>query len=361
MHTPGKTLCRVLSPLFLAPLLLLAPSCGGGSNPAPAPPPIPAKDFTPNLPKFAMQPLLDDLAYLASPALAGRRVGSPGNAAARAYLENRFQALGLSDFGAGYAQAFSHVPSQASGTNVVGYLTGSESPNSAILISAHFDHIGSRNGLVCPGADDNASGTAAVLQLAAYFKTHPPTHTLIFALFDGEEQGLWGSEAFASQPPIPLSQIELVFNLDMIAQGTGGRIFVGGTSLGSYPEATNTFLRNTVIQGFSASKVEVRPDFETYDAYSDQQPFRARGVPFLFFSVGDDDPNYHTPADTYESIPKVFYWAAVEAILDTLLRLDATPSLPTLIPRPEARELEPFSVKWNPHPWKLAVVPLQGN
>jgi len=349
--------------LFVSGCLLLVPACGGGSNPAqtPAPPPIPIQDFTPTTPRLEKQPLLDDLAFLASPTLAGRRVGSAGNAAAWAYLESRFQALGLSYFGTGYAQAFSHVPSQASGTNVVGYLTGSENPNSAILISAHFDHIGSRNGLVCPGADDNASGTAAVLQLAAYFKTHPPTHTLIFALFDGEEQGLWGSEAFASQPPIPLSQIELVFNLDMIAQGTGGRIFVGGTSLRSYPTATNAFLRNTVIQGFSTSKVAVIPDFETYDAYSDQQPFRVRGVPFLFFSVGDDDPNYHTPADTYESIPKVFYWAAVEAILDTLLRLDATPSLPTLIPRPEAHELKPFSVRWNPHPWKSAVVPLLEN
>ena len=357
MHTPGKTLRRVLSPLFLAPLLLLVPSCGGGSNPAPAPPPIPAKDFTPSLPRLAMQPLLDDLAYLASPALAGRRVGSPGNAAARAYLENRFQALGLSYFGTGYAQAFSHAPSQASGTNVVGYLPGSQSPNSAILISAHFDHIGSRNGLVCPGADDNASGTAAVLQLAAYFKAHPPSHTMIFALFDGEEQGLWGSEAFASQPPIPLSQIELVFNLDMIAQGTGGRIFVGGTSLPDYPTSINSFLRATVVQGFSSSKVAVVPDFEKYVAQSDQYPFSERGVPFLFFCVGDDSLYYHNPKDTFESIPKVFYWAAVEAILDTLLRLDATPSLPALIPRPEARELKPFSVKWNPHPWKPGTTP----
>jgi len=347
---------------FACGFLLLVPACGGGSNPAPAPPPNPTtQDFTPTSPRLAMQPLLDDLGYLASPTLAGRRVDSVGNATARTYLENRFQTLGLSYYGTGYAQTFSDPPSQASGTNVVGYLSGSETPGSVILISAHFDHIGSRNGLVCPGADDNASGTAAVLQLAAYFKAHPPAHTLIFALFDGEEQGLWGSEAFASQPPIPLSQIKLVYNLDMIAQGTMGRIFVGGTSLGSYPAATNAFLRNTVIQGFSTSKVEVRPDFETYDAYSDQQPFRVRGVPFLFFSVGDDDPYYHTPADTYESIPKVFYWAAVEAILDTLLRLDATPSLPTLIPRPEARELKPFSVKWNPHPWKSAVVPLQGN
>jgi len=365
MHAPPSLSGLLRNLLFAGGCLLLVPACGGGSNPAPAPGPTPppntTPDFTPTAPRLSKQPLLDDLAYIASPALAGRRVGSSGNATARTFIENRFTELGLSYYGSGYAQAFSDTNSLAFGTNVVGYLPGSQNPNSAILVSAHFDHIGSRNGSICPGADDNASGTAAVLQLAAYFKVHPPAHTLIFALFDGEEQGLWGSEAFAAKPPIPLAQIELVYNLDMIAQGTKGRIFVGGTSLGTYPTTTNTFLRTTVNQGFSSSKVAVIPDFETYDEYSDQQPFRQRGVPFLFFCVGDDSPYYHTPKDTFESIPKVFYWATVEAILDTLLRLDATSSLPTLIPRPEARELKPFSVKWNPHPWKQAEVPLQGN
>lgn len=349
--------------LFTGGCLLMVAACGGGSNPAPGPTPPPetTPDFTPIAPRLSKQPLLDDLAYIASPALAGRRVGSPGNATTRTFIENRFQTLGLSYYGSGYAQAFSDPISYAYGTNMVGYLPGSQNPNSAILISAHFDHIGSRNGSICPGADDNASGTAAVLQLAAYFKDHPPAHTLIFALFDGEERGLWGSEAFAANPPIPLAQIELVYNLDMIAQGTKGRIFVGGTSLSDYPTSTNTFLRTTLMQGFSGSKVTVVPDFEKYIAQSDQYPFSERGVPFLFFCVGDDSPYYHTPKDTFESIPKVFYWATVEAILETLLRLDATPNLPALIPRPKARELKPFSVKWNPHPWKSAEVPLLGN
>lgn len=362
MYAPPSLSRLLRNLLFAGGCLLLVPACGGGSKPAPAPPPTPTtQDFTPTAPRLSKQPLLDDLAYIASPALAGRLVGSVGNATTRTFIEDRFKALGLSYYGTGYAQAFSDTNSRAFGTNMVGYLPGSQHPNSAILVSAHFDHIGSRNGSICPGADDNASGTAAVLQLAAYFKAHPPAHTLIFALFDGEEQGLWGSEAFAAHPPIPLSQIELVYNLDMIAMGTRGRIFVGGTSLNTYPTSTNTFLRTTVNQGFSTSKVAVETDYEKYDAYSDQQPFRQRGVPFLFFCVGDDSPYYHTPQDTYESIPKVFYWATVEAILDTLLRLDATPSLPALIPRPEARELKPFSVKWNPHPWKSAEAPIQGN
>ncbi len=365
MHAPPSLSRLLRNMLFAGGCLLLVPACGGGSDPAPAPgpttPPNPPQDFTPTSPRLTMQPLLDDLAYIASPDRKGRLVGSEGNAQARTFIQNRFQALGLSYYGTSYAQSFSDTTSRASGTNLVGYLTGSQHPNSAILISAHFDHIGSRNGSVCPGADDNASGTAAVLQLAAYFKAHPPAHTLIFALFDGEEQGLWGSEAFASQPPIPLAQIDLVYNLDMIAMGTQGRIFVGGTSLSAYPATTNTFLRTTLIQGFGSSKVKVVPDFETYDAQSDQHPFRLRGVPFLFFCVGDDSPYYHTPKDTFESIPKVFYWATVEAILDTLLRLDATPSLPALIPRPEAREIKPFSVKWNAHAWKSPGVSLREN
>lgn len=344
---------RNICPLGFAVALLFLACSGGGNDASHAPTTMVLTDFTPANPRMTQQPLLDDLQYISSPSFEGRLVGSVGNATARTYIVNRFQTLGLAYYESGYAQAFTGNDG-AYGTNVVGYLTGGTYPSSAILVSAHYDHIGYRNGIVCPGADDNASGIAAVLQLAAYFQAHPPAHTLIFVLFDGEESGLWGSEAFSSNPPAPisLSNIELVFNLDMIAQGTQGRIFVGGTGLGTYPANTNDFLRNTVVQGFAETKIQAVTDYEGYDANSDQYPFYQRGVPFLFFCVMKDDPYYHTPNDTYESIPKIFYWATLEACLDTLLRLDATASLPTVIARPVAHEIKPFSVKWNPHPWR---------
>ncbi len=330
--------------ILLLPALLLC-ACGGGSSPAAVTAiisPVPV-DFTPTLARLGQQPLLDDLKALSAPELGGRKLGSAGNETARTMLEQRFTTLGLSQFGTSFRQAFTSL--RGNGINVVGYLPGAQFPTEYILLTAHFDHIGIRNNQVMCGADDNASGTAAVLHLAEYLKNHPPARTVVFCLFDGEEAGLLGSEAFASAPPAPitLAKIKVVLNLDMIAQGTQGRIFVGGTSF-------TASLKPHLLSGFATSKVLVVPDFEKYDAQSDQGPFLDRGVPFLFFCVGDDDPYYHTVNDTYDRIPKVFYWATVEAILETFLRLDAQTSLSiSLAP---IREIAPFSVRWSPDLWQ---------
>lgn len=343
---PSPHLPRCLKPalLLLLPVLLLLACGGGDSSSAPAPvPPVPTPDYTPAHPRLVSQPLLDDLRTLSDPALGGRKRGSAGNERARAMIEQRFTGLGLATFGSGFRQAFTSP--YGGGINVVGYLPGALHPERCILLTAHFDHIGSRNGQIVCGADDNASGTAAVLQLASYLKTHPPARTVVFCLFDGEEDGLLGSEAFASALPAPLTlaRLDVVMNLDMIAQGTRGRIFVGGTT-------GNAALKPHLLEGFATSRVQVVPDFETYDAYSDQSPFQARGVPFLFFCVGDDDPFYHTAQDTFARIPQVFYWATTEAILETFLKLDALADLPQAAP--PARRLQPFEVRWNPHPWR---------
>lgn len=330
---------------LVLPLLLLLAACGGGSSPAPVAPPPPAvTDFTPASPRLDKQALLDDFKALCDPALGGRRMGSSGNETARAMIEQRFTALGLKQFGTSYRQPFSSR--SGTGINVIGYLEGTQLPNEFVLFSAHFDHIGTKNGQVVAGADDNASGTAAVLRLADYLKKHPPARSVAFCLFDGEELGLYGSEAFAAAPPAPitLSKIKVVINLDMIAQGTQGRIFVGGTT-------ATASLKPTLLEGFATSKVKVVPDFEKYNAYSDQSPFLDRGVAFLFFCVGDDDPYYHTVYDTYDRIPHVFYWATVEAVLDTFLKLDARTSLP-IAPQP-IRDIEAFSVRRDPNLWGL--------
>lgn len=344
-------------PILLAGLLA---ACGGGSDGTSAPPPPPPGpvDFTPAAPRLAKAPLIADLQAISAPDKGGRRMGSTGNAAVRAMLVERFQSLGLQAFGSSFERPF--TSRYGDGVNVVGYLTGTQHPTKAILLSAHFDHIGTKNGQVVCGADDNASGTAAVLALAAYLKAHPPAHTVIFGLFDGEELGLLGAEAFATNLPASwtLQDLVLVQNLDMIAQGTQGRIFVGGTSV-SGTTNTQSFLRTAVTGAFSASKVKVVPDYERYNNQSDQGPFKDRGVPFLFFCVGDDDPYYHTVNDTFERIPQNFYWAVVEGALETFLRLDAQAALPTLIERPVARPIAPFEVRWKVHPWSRRALELE--
>lgn len=337
---------RSLRTLCALGFLWVLNGCGGSTSatPPPPPPPPPAVDFTPASPRMVKQPLMDDLKAIASPELEGRKLGSVGNAKARALIVQRFQNLGLTALNGGLEQPFTWQGHP--GVNVVGTLPGTSNSGRRILLTAHYDHIGSSNGGICPGADDNGSGTAALLQLAEWLKAHPPAHTVVFCLFDGEEAGLYGSRAFVATPPFPLASIDVVLNLDMIAQGTQGRIFVGGTS---YTAALKPYL----LAGFSSSKVKVVPDFETYDAYSDQYPFWRAGIPFLFFCVGDDDPFYHTPADTFESIPQVFYWATLEAILDTFLRLDALNNLAQIVPHVQARATRSQAHAVEPHPWRL--------
>ncbi len=330
----------------LLPLLLgLALGCGsGGGGPEPAPDPTPAAvDFTPAQPRLAQAPLLADLQFLADPAQEGRKIGTAGNARARAFLAQRFADLGLAPLGGGFAQPFSWRG--ATGVNVVGQLAGTRHPGRIILVSAHYDHVGIRNGAIHPGADDNASGSAALLQLAGWLKAHPPAHTVLFCLFDGEESGLFGSQAFVAAPPVALADIAVVLNLDMIAQGTQGRIFVGGTRF-------TAALKPHLAAAYAASKVKVVPDFEVYDAQSDQYPFMQRGIPFLFFCVGDDDPWYHTPEDRFERIPALFYWASTEAILETFLRLDALDTLPLLAPRAPAQAASTEQRALRPRPWR---------
>jgi hypothetical protein len=332
----------ILAALVLA---LLPGACGGrGTTPQSDPPP-PAVDFAPANPRLASASLLSDLQYLCDPAREGRKLGSSGNAQARGFLAQRFAQLGLEPLGSTYEWPFTWR--NTAGVNVVGRLAGTRHPQRTILISAHFDHVGIRNGNVYPGADDNASGSAALLQLAGWLKAHPPAHTVLFCLFDGEEAGLYGSQAFVAAPPVPLADIMVVLNLDMIAQGTKGRIFVGGTSY-------TASLKPHLLAAYAGSKVAVVPDFEIYDAQSDQYPFMQKGIPFLFFCVGDDDPWYHTPSDRFELIPKTFYWASTEAILETFLELDGLDSLPQLLPHapeqpaiPGERALRPRLWKWS--------------
>ena len=335
-----------LTSLLALAFVLVLEGCGGSdSAPQPAANPSTLVDYTPANPRLAQLPLMDDLRGLSAPDMEGRKLGSVGNAKARALIVARFQQLGLSSYGGSFEQAVLWRNNLC--TNVVGYLPGTTNPGRTILFTAHYDHLGIRNEQIFPGADDNASGSAALLQLATWLKAHPPAHTVVFCLFDGEEAGLYGSQAFVAAPPaaLPLASIDVVLNLDMIAQGTQGRIFVGGTRY-------TTALKPYLLAAFSVSKVRVIPDFESYDNASDQYPFMQRGIPFLLFCVGDDDPYYHTPQDTFASIPQVFYWAAVEAILDTFLRLDVVTDLPLLLPHApsNSRGLEQRAL--DPHPWR---------
>src|SRR5262249_20009595 len=136
--------------------------------------------------------LLHDLQVLSLDAMQGREVDTEGGRKAREYVLARFKASGLMPFGGSFEMPFTFPAGGRRGggirhgVNLVGRLDGRRPGGPFIVVSAHYDHVGVKNGEIYNGADDNASGTAALLALAAYFHSHPTDHPLIFAAFDGE-------------------------------------------------------------------------------------------------------------------------------------------------------------------------------
>ena len=186
--------------------------------------------------------------------------------------------------------------------NVVGYLAG-ESPE-YIILGAHYDHLGlggqfsmapAMTGTVHPGADDNASGTAGVLELARYFTAAgvKPKRGILFMTFAGEELGLLGSEYYAGHPLLPLNQAVAMLNMDMIGRVRDDKLYIGGA-------ATGTTFRSDLDD--LVSKTSFRVDYsDSGYGSSDHTSFTAKQVPVLFFFSGLHG-DYHKPSDTWDKI-----------------------------------------------------------
>lgn len=181
--------------------------------------------------------------------------------------------------------------------DVVGVLPGTEVPDSVIIIGGHYDHLGQMGDAVLfPGAHDNASGTATVLDMAQYFKENPLRYTIYFVLFSGEEAGLMGSFAFVDNPPIDLSKVKFMLNLDLLCGGEDGFTVVNSDG----PGADKFFQSITALNEKYHFVTAVKPRKNA--ANSDHYPFVAKGVPAVFIYVmGGKTGGYHQPDDTSEN------------------------------------------------------------
>lgn len=283
--------------------------------------------------------LFDDVRLLSSTEYGGRKTGSDGNRKAQAFLAARFAALGLKPFAGSYAQPFSFTHKSIKGlltpgtpyetaypaaVNMVGYVAGSAQPDVYLVISAHYDHLGIKDGKLYPGADDNASGVAAMLAIAQWFKDHPPLHSVVFAAFDGEELGLQGAKAFVARLPFPRAQLALNLNLDMVSHNDQNEIFVAGTSYtpSLKPLVEAAAARSTVHVKLGHDRPPlVAGSVEDWTGSSDHGPFHDAGVPFLYFGV-EDHPDYHAPSDTFERINRPFFARVASLLADTADLLD---------------------------------------
>jgi hypothetical protein len=264
---------------------------------------------------------------LSSDALEGRATGSQGNEAARDFVLKRFETLDLRQFGDTYVQPFPSVSedggTQVSGVNVVGWIAGQtpgEGP--AIVITAHYDHLGVVAEKIYNGADDNASGVAALIAVAQYFALNAPTHDMIFAAVDAEEIGHLGSRAFVGTPPVPLERIALNINYDMVSRSTAGELYVAGTF-------HTPLLKPLVVAVAAQAPVRVlighddpaKGEADDWTLQSDHAAFHDAGIPFLYFGV-EDHPGYHQPSDDYSEITPDFFARAGDTLVIAAMAAD---------------------------------------
>jgi Zn-dependent M28 family amino/carboxypeptidase len=276
--------------------------------------------------------LARDISVLAADSMEGRGTGTPGGARARAYLLRRFAEIGLRPLSGGYELPFD-IRSGNNGTarrgvNLVGQVRGSALPETWIVVSAHYDHLGVRNGTVYNGADDNASGVAGLLALAQWAVENPPQHSILFVAFDAEELGLRGASAFVDAPPVARDAIAINVNMDMIGRNVAGELYVAGTA--HYPPLAPLVDSIAVDAPVRLLRGHDRPGSNPSDDWtdaSDHGPFHRVGIPFLYFGE-EDHPDYHRATDDSERIQAAFHANAVETVRRTIEALDrALPGL----------------------------------
>jgi len=281
--------------------------------------------------------LLRDLRRLSADDMEGRRVGTPGGARARALLLQRFLEVGLRPFAGTFEQPFGGGGGVA-GVNLVGHLPGRLRPDRYIVVSAHYDHLGVRNGAVFNGANDNASGAAALAVLAAHFVKHRPATSMMFVAFDAEEVGLAGSRAFVRTPPVPQGAILIILNLDMIGRDPSNTLYVSGVrrqpALRPIIERAAALVPVNLRMGYDDPAAGLAGD---WTRQSDQWAFLEAGIPALYFGVEDFALQHHVD-DDFETMTLDFYVRAVESIgrvielfdeeVPLLLRLRPSGALP---------------------------------
>jgi Zn-dependent M28 family amino/carboxypeptidase len=273
--------------------------------------------------------LLLDLKTLSADDMEGRQPGTPGGAKARAYVLERFKASGIQPFGASYEVPFVFTAGRGAaaaareGVNVVGRIDGARTPRRYIVITAHFDHVGVRNGVVFNGADDNASGTAALFAVAKYFSARKPSNSLIFSAFDAEESGLRGARAFVAAPPVEASALAVNLNMDMIGRDPDNLLYVVGTY-------TQPFLKPFIERIAAKAPVKLvmghddptKKDVEDWTGDSDHKAFCDAKIPCLYFGV-EDFANHHKATDDYATMTHDFYVRAVETMVRAVEEFDA--------------------------------------
>ena len=207
-------------------------------------------------------------------------------------------------------------------SNVVGIIEGTDKKDEYIFLTGHYDHLGMRNGKIYYGADDDGSGTVAVINMAEAFmkaakEGYRPRRTIVFMTVSGEEKGLWGSEYYSDHPFYPLDKTSVNLNTDMVGRIDTERktadslnyvYVIGHDKLSSELPIINEGVNNKYTQLVLDYKFDDPADPNRIYFRSDHYNFARKGVPILFFYDGMLKSDYHQPGDTVDKI----YWDLYE-------------------------------------------------
>lgn len=262
------------------------------------------------------------LYIVAGDEMEGRDTGTEGQKKAGKYLIDQYKKNGISHPPVA-ADWYQKVPSEymkrgfspklPDSENIWAFIKGSEKPDEILVISAHYDHVGMKNGEIFNGADDDGSGTVALLEIAQAFKTaqkkgHGPKRSILFLHVTGEEHGLHGSRYYSDNPLYPLENTVANINIDMIGRrdtlhpNTNNYIYVIGSDrlsseLHDINEAMNAKYANMELD----YKYNDRNDPERIYYRSDHYNFAKKGIPAIFYFNGVHE-DYHMPTDTPDKI-----------------------------------------------------------
>ena len=290
-----------------------------------------------------------DVEVLASDEFEGRRTGTAGNARAAEYLASRYAALrlapmpaGTTGCGTGCAESYllpivvfepmrDRAPVQHATHNIAGIIRGTDPAlrDEYVVLGAHFDHLGrstigamdTQSGdAIRNGADDNASGSAAVLSLAQRLMKRPTRRSILITHFSGEEQGLLGSARFVESPPVPLAKMVAMVNFDMVGRLRDDKVIVYGV-------ATAAEMRSILDSANAPAPLKLTAVGDGFGP-SDQSSFYGKDLPVLHFFT-DSHEDYHRASDDAAKVNiagtvRVVDLAerAVRAIADRPARLD---------------------------------------
>ena len=263
------------------------------------------------------------LYIVASDEMEGRDTGSEGQKKAGNYLIEQYQKMGVSH-PKSMSSYYQIVPTEAlngrrgnlpQSENILAFIEGSEKPEEIIVVSAHYDHVGMSNGEIFNGADDDGSGTVALLEMAQAFQLakkagNGPKRSILFLHVTGEEHGLLGSKYYADNPIFPMANTVANLNIDMIGRcdpGNCGKDYVyviGSEMLSTDLKKINETANKETVNLELNYKYDDPNDKDRLYYRSDHYNFAKNGIPVIFYFDGIHE-DYHKPTDTPDKIDYV--------------------------------------------------------